>query len=415
MRALAGGAMVLLMLLPGEAMHPSCLSPSGRSARLETDASAETQSAVSEHAGKDAAAIFREGKTALQTGQLAAAEDDFRQVIVLDPKSGPAHINLGVAYMRDKHWDEALEEFRQAQKLSPQEAGVLLNIGLVYYRKGEFSTAIEPLTKAVERMPDSTQARYLLGLCSFFVNQYGQASETLAPLWDKESTNLNYLYVVSIAASKSGNPTLQDRSYNQMLSVGRDTPEFHMYLGKARLAEGDTGRALDEFRAALACRPDLPLVHYFLGRTYLERHTYPDAIGELELQVAADPSFAYSYEDLGILSAQQDEPTKAEHYFLEAIQRNKNLVNSYFGLAKVYRESGRAPEALDMLNHAVDIVPQSASLHFTKGQVLKQLGRSSEARREFDLAAALHKSFNDRLQQDHSADTAADAEAAAQE
>jgi hypothetical protein len=48
--------------------------------------------------GKTAAAgpaeVFAEGKRAMQGGDLKLAEEDFRRVIALDPKSGAAHINL---------------------------------------------------------------------------------------------------------------------------------------------------------------------------------------------------------------------------------------------------------------------------------------------------------------------------------
>jgi tetratricopeptide (TPR) repeat protein len=263
--------------------------------------------------------------------------------------------------------------------------------------------------------PDSLQARYLLGLCYFFTNQYQLATDTLAPLWNQQSANLNYLYVLSIAASKSRQAALQKQAFDQMLAIGQGTPEFHLYVGKAWLAEDDTGKALQEFQAAAAARPNLPLVHYFLGRTYLEQHDYPKALSELEQDVALEPEFAYNYEDLGILYAQQDQPDKAEQAFRQAIERNTALVNSYFGLAKLFRDQARYPQALDMLDRAVALVPNSASLHFTRGQVLQRLGKPTEARQEFDLTAKLHKSFHDRLQQDRSGETAADAEAAAQE
>ena len=361
------------------------------------------------------AAIFREGKEAMQSGQLSLAEEDFRRVIALDPKSSAAYVNLGVAYMREKRWDDALVELHKAESLSPDEPGIRLNIGLAFYRKNDFATAIGPFSAALQRSPESLQARYLLGLCYFFTNKYEEATDTLTPLWAKEAANLNYLYVLSIAASKSSNSVLQKRAFEQMLAIGQNTPEFHLYVGKAWLAEGDTNKALEEFHAAAAARPDLPLVHYLLGRTYLEQHAYAKAETELQKDVAIEPDFAYSYEDLGILYAQIDQPVKAERYYRQAIEHNNTLVNSYFGLAKLYREASRYQEALEMLDHAEALAPHSASVHYTRGQVLERLDQSAKAHQEFETAANLLKSFNDRLQQDPSGDHSADAQDAAQQ
>jgi len=351
----------------------------------------------------------------MQSGHLSLAEENFRRVIALDPKSSAAHVNLGVAYMREKRWDDALVELHKAETLSPDEPGIRLNIGLAYYRKNDFAAAVEPFSAALHRAPESLQARYLLGLCYFFTNQYKEATDTLAPLWAKEASNLNYLYVLSIAASKSSNSALQKRAFDQMLAIGQNTPEFHLYVGKAWLAEDDTNKALAEFHAAAAARSDLPLVHYFLGRTYLEQHAYPEAEAELLKDMAIEPDFAYSYEDLGILYARLNQPEKAERYYRQAIEHNNTLVNSYFGLAKLYREGGRYQEALEMLDHAEQLAPHSASVHYTRGQVLARLGQSAKAHQEFDIAANLLKSFNDRLQPDLSGDRSADAQDAAQQ
>jgi tetratricopeptide (TPR) repeat protein len=317
--------------------------------------------------------------------------------------------------MRERRWDDALVELHRAESLSPNVPGIRLNIGLAHYRKNDFDAAIEPFSEVLRREPDSFQARYLLGLCYFFTNKYKAATETLSPLWERETTNLNYLYVLSIAASKSSNPPLQKQAFDQMLTIGQNTPEFHLYLGKARLAEGNTDDALKEFHAAASVRPDLPLVHYFLGRTYLEQRAYPQAEAELQKDAVIEPEFAYNYEDLGILYVQLNQPERAERSFRQAIERNSALVNSYFGLAKLYRNAARYSEALEMLDHAEVLAPQSASVHYAKGQVLTRLGQSAKAHQEFNSAAELLKSFNDRLQQDPSGDRSADAQDAAQQ
>jgi len=81
----------------------------------------------------------------------------------------------------------------------------------------------------------------------------------------------------------------------------------------------------------------------------------------------------------------------------------------------LYRDAARYQEALEMLDHAEALAPQSASVHYMRGQVLNHLGQRAQSRQEFDTASKLLKSFNDRLQQDPSGDQSADAQNAAQQ
>jgi tetratricopeptide (TPR) repeat protein len=370
---------------------------------------------IADQAAANPAAIFRQGMQALQTGQFAIAEKEFQNVIVLDPKSSAAHINLAVVYMREKRWDDALVELHKAASLSPNEPGILLNIGLVNYRKNDFTSAIRPFSAILQQTPDSHQARYLLGLCYFFNGKYAEATNTLIPLWPVELNNLNYLYVVSIAAGKSTNGEFEKRAFDQMLAVGQNKPEFHLYMGKAWLAEDNTAKALEEFKAAAATRPNLPLVHYFLGRTYLELHDDSLAEEELQKDVSIEPDFAYNYEDLGILYGAMDQPDKAELSFRKAVELDGTLVNSYLGLAKLYRQASRYRDALSMLDHAVAVTPQSASVHFLRAQVLAHLGQAANAQQEFDTSARLLKLVNEQVQQNLSGDHSADAQGAAQQ
>ncbi len=359
--------------------------------------------------------LFRQGKQALADGQLSLAEDCFRQVIILDPRSAAAHINLAVTSMRQKRWDNALGELQLAQVLAPDEPGIQLNLGLAYYRQNNYTAATEPLAAFLQQNPGSLQARYLLGLCYFFTDRYKEATSTLAPLWDSQSTHLNYLYVLAIASSKASEAPLQQRAFNRMLEIGQNSPEFHLYMGKAFLAQDDVGRALAEFQAAVSAQPSLPLVHYYLGRAYLEQHAYSKAESELLQDVSLEPDFAYAYEDLGILYAERGQTPQAEHSFQQALERNALLVNSCIGLAKLYRKEGRLADALVQLNNAARLAPQAASVHFLKGQVLAGLGDATGSKFELKTSAALLSQFNEHLQQEKTGDQTVDAQSAAEQ
>jgi len=60
-----------------------------------------------------------------------------------------------------------------------------------------------PFEPVIKDTPDSLQARYLLGQCYFFTERYVEAADTLEPLRQQQSKDLNYLYVLTTSADKA--------------------------------------------------------------------------------------------------------------------------------------------------------------------------------------------------------------------
>jgi len=341
--------------------------------------------------------VFEQGQQALTRGDLIVAEKDFRQVLAAEPDNVGAHGNLAVVYMRRREWKPALAELRAAERLAPKMPGIRLNIGLVYYRQADYRHAIPPF-ESVLRDQESTQARYLLGLCYFFAERYADAARTLEPLWPQESENLNYLYVVSIAADQAGRMELEHQAAARMIEVGQDTALFHLIIGKAHLAHREYSSAFDEFQHAARIDPKLPFVHYFLGALYRQQGDFEAAKQEFLKDASIEPDVAYDYDQLGAACYALEQMRDAELYFKEALRLDPGLGTSHYGLAKIYKQQNRYAEALEALDAAESLDPQSASVRYLRGQVLFAMGRRAEAKPEFDEAVRLKQAVRDELE-----------------
>lgn len=334
----------------------------------------------------DPAQIFAHGQAALNTGQLSEAEKDFRRVLELDPQSGAAYTNLGVVYMRRKQWTKAVSVLEKAERLNPQVAGIRLNIGLAYFRQNEFLKAIPPLESVVRERPDAEQPRYLLGLCYFFAERWKQAAATLEPLWQEESGHFAYLYVLSNAAYRAGRKDLDERAAEQLLKVGNDSPEYHLFTGKYHLNRQEYEQAIAELEAAAKANPRLAFVHFNLGLAYMGKQDYAKARDEFLKDIAIEPDLALNYEKLGDLYWQTQDDKNAEKSYREALRRDPRLTNSRLGLAKIYQRGHNYAAALAQTDDALKLDPARTDAHYIRGQVLLHLGRKAEAKKE--IAAA---------------------------
>ena len=240
--------------------------------------------------GADPAQIFRDGQEALNANRLTEAERDFRAIIAADPQVGGAYANLAVVYMRRKQWTSALSMLHKAEKLLPGVAGISLNIGLVYFRQNEFLKAIPPLESAVRGEPDALQPRHLLGLCYFFTERWADAANTLEPLWQQESGQLSYLYVLSIASHRAGMKDLDEKATAQLIKTGDGSPEFHLFMGKAHLNLEQYDLALADFQAAAQANPKLTFDQFVIGDCNRLAHAAALTVAEMPAQ-AYNPLF----------------------------------------------------------------------------------------------------------------------------
>ncbi|HLH02972.1 MAG TPA: tetratricopeptide repeat protein [Bryobacteraceae bacterium] len=349
--------------------------------------------------GQSAQDIFSQAQTALNQGDLTTAEQDFRAVLKLEPNSLPARANLGVVYMRRHDWTRALDEFRIAGQLAPGNPGIALNKGLIYFHQENYRAAIPEFKNVLAANPSSEQARYLLGLCDFALEQYPSALADLTPLWESESSKLPYLYMLALSANKASDPQLEQQALEQMYRVGHDTAEYHLFLGRAWLARQRDDEAIRELQEALKLNPRLPFAHYTIGDIYAKAGKYQQAVAELTADAAIEPDLALDYEELGDVYAKLDRPADAERAYFAALKIDRHSARSDFGLAKIYKAQGSLTAALEKLDDAEKLSPESASLHYLRAQVLAALNRHPEAKSEFAESARLRQSTRDYLEQ----------------
>ena len=341
---------------------------------------------------------YQAGEQALNRGDLHAAEKAFRRVLALAPNDSGAHANLGVVYMRQRSWKTALEELETAKRLAPQVAGIRLNMGLVYFRREDYTLAIPAFESVVRDEPNSEQARQLLGLCYFLDERYADTIGALEGLWPASNTDLNYLYVLTIAAGKSGRHDLENRALERLIEVGEHSAELHLFLGRAFLARGQDHQALMELDQAEKLGPRLPFLHYNLGLVYKRQRDFEKAKREFLKDRDIEPDVAYDYDELGTVSAALGDDEAAERYFREAVRRDARLGTSWYGLAKIHKQRKRYGEALSALEAAGKIDPESASVHYLRAQVLLAMGKKAEAGDELAAVRKLQKETTDKLE-----------------
>ena len=288
----------------------------------------------------------------------------------------------------------------KAEHLAPRISGIRLNLGLAYYRQNNFHAAVAPFESVVHDVPDSYQARHLLGLCYFFTERYADAVAMLEPLWPQASSQLNYLYVLGIAAGKSARPDLEQRAFAALAENGQDSPELHLLLGKAHINRQEYDEAIKELDLAARANPKLPFVHFNLGIAYYRKQDLARAREEFLNDAAIEPDLAYNYDQLGLVNSQLGNNQEAERNLRQALRLDPSLSSSHYQLAQVYQRQGKYVQALAEIDAAAKLDPGNSSIHYLRGQLLQRLGRNREARAEMEATTRMMNEQRDKRQKE---------------
>jgi tetratricopeptide (TPR) repeat protein len=186
-------------------------------------------------------------------------------------------------------------------------------------------------------------------------------------------------------------------------------------LGEAYLQQGNFASALKEFKKAESKNPDDHLLQYDLGLLYAFKERYDEAIVHYKKALELSPNYGAAMNSLANAYAGKKEWDEAIYYYrkvindilyatphfaytglgnayfykgdlqlseknyLQALEIKPDFVRALQGLSETYIAMGRVPEAVEKLEKAVRLSPESAPLHY-------QMGRAYQLALEFEKA-----------------------------
>jgi tetratricopeptide (TPR) repeat protein len=192
-----------------------------------------------------------------------------------------------------------------------------------------------------------------------------------------------------IAANRAGQKELDERAFAQLVKVGGDLAEFHLFMGKSHLNLEQYDMALTEFQAAAKVNPNLTFVHFNLGLTCLKKQDYDHAREEFLKDVAIEPDVALNYDQLGDVDSLMQQDRDAEKSYREALGLDPRLVNSCVGLARIYQRGEKYQQAMAAIDSAAKLDSRRTDIHYLRGQILTHLRRNEEGKKELETAVRM--------------------------
>jgi tetratricopeptide (TPR) repeat protein len=297
-------------------------------------------------------------------------------------------------------FDSAAKLFDEALALNPEQPDLYLDYATMRLRQGRLEEGRALAEKAVKGAPNSAAAQYTLGGILFQLGDYKAAREHLEAAVVAGPTFENG-YLLGITYLKLNDLNRATLLFNEMITGLGDTPQIHMYLGRA-YREGELyEQAVEEIKKAIARDPKLKQAHYFLGLAYVGRDGdsgFPAAIPEFQAELKINPDDFRSHYMLGYIWWKQRNMKAAESELVRAASLDPQSPDPLVYLGQLYNDTNRVPEAEATLRKAIALTTdvsrsefQINRVHYVLGRILLQTGRRDEGEKELKISEEIRQ------------------------
>jgi tetratricopeptide (TPR) repeat protein len=262
-------------------------------------------------------------------------------------------------------------------------------------QNGRCEEALPALKRASQPGTDKTVRRTaaFAGIrCAMLINQTGAAVDFLQML-NREFPGDPEVLFVSVHTYSD----LSTKAAQQLAMTAPNSIEGHKLNAEALEAQGKWDAAEKEYKAILAQNPQLPGIHFLLGRLLLSKpdagpSAGEDAKKEFQAELKIDSSNAGAEYVLGEMARQDSQWDDAIQHFSRATKLDAGFGDAFLGLGSALLSAKRFSDAIPPLQTAVKLEPRNPGAHYNLATALTRAGRREEADKEF----AIHRQMTQK-------------------
>jgi tetratricopeptide (TPR) repeat protein len=258
-------------------------------------------------------------------------------------------------------------------------------------QRGQFSE-VAPCVETVLTTQTSADLRIRVASALLEAGEYETARKTLEELPAPDRNSAEASYWRARCYEK-----LATAAYLRLYQADSNSYRMHQLMGDLEAAKGDDGKAIEEYRAAIALKPSLSNLRYSLGHLLWKDLKVPEARVELEAELALNPRHPGALDDLGDTYLLEHQPNKALPYLVRALAADSGNPDIHRDLGTAYSELGDYRKAEEHFKIAVSN-DHDGSVHYKLARVYQALGEKENAAHEFALSTALNRESHSKLE-----------------
>lgn len=274
-----------------------------------------------------------------------------------------------------------------ASGASASSATATAKQGIDLVSQGNCKDALALLKKSIPHLTDP-QLKYSAEMasvrCAMSVNDVDSAVEGLVRLNREFPHNPEVLYVTAHFFSE-----LANRASSEIAATAPDSYQAHELDAEAYESQGKWDEAVSEYNQILEKNPNLPGIHYRLGRIILVRPptatTVDDAKKEFEAELQIDPTNASAEYALGQIAQHAEQWDEAEDHYRKAAKIDEGFLEAFLGLGMSLNALGKFSDAVAPLEKYAKLQPADPAGHYQLAIAYARTGHKEQSDRQIAL------------------------------
>ena len=334
-------------------------------------------------------------------GDYSGAAAIYREQLVANPESAELHSNLGLMLHMAGDEDGALREFQQALRRNPKLVAPNLFSGIALSRLGRPAEAIPYLNRACLVEPAGAAPRLARAQAYVALRQYANASNDYAEVVAREPSNAEGWFGMGITYRSMADSALKLSPHspaagkyldsalsalNRAAALNPASERVHLILGESLRDAGKLLDAVEEYKKAIAIRPDSAAVYLGLAATYWKTGEIDTVLPPLRRALELAPHDPEANGIMADLLVRQGDYAAARKYAEIALAGNPDLGHVHLAMGKILLSEDRPDLAIAELK-AAGKSDGTGSSYYLLHKAYKQTGNDAAAAaalREFE-------------------------------
>jgi len=304
----------------------------------------------------------------------------YRKMVTLRPSWGEGWWYLGTGLYELQRYQEALDSFQHLSRIDAKDGSSHALMGLCEFRLQHYPESLKELFRAEQLGMGPNQemvmtVNYHIVILLNLSGQFEWARDRLAPFSWLADVSEPIIEAVGINALRM-----------QILpaDIPPDKKDLILRAGRASWEPSLAGhpeQSLQTFQELIAQYPKEPNLHYAYGVRLLDSD--PEAaLREFQKELEINPSQVVARVQIVFLKLKQGESEETLPLARETVKLAPDYFLAHNALGRTLLAAGQTAAAIEELQTAVRLEPQSPENHFDLAEAYRTAGKKAEAAKE---------------------------------